>query len=109
MVAFEEKKRLSRNELNHRALLRESLWEETQEAGLTPEVYRVAKASLLGMQHHLGLARGVVRDLTAAAKQGTPFLPPSADRPILEMPSQLKNERGADRQAKPSGTRKPKR
>lgn len=109
VVAFEEKKRLSRNELDRRALLRESLWEETQEAGLTPEVYRVAKASLLGMQHHLGLARSVVRDLTAAAKQGTPFLPPSAGRPIQGVPSHQQAEGRSAQKAKPSEIRKPKR
>lgn len=86
VVALEEQRRLSRHELDRRVLVRESLWEESQTASLTPEAYRLAKASLLGLQQHLGVARAVIRDLTVAAKQGAPFDPTSLDRYGLSGP-----------------------
>lgn len=108
VVAFEEKQRLSHNELDRRALLRESLWAETQEAGLTPDVYRVAKASLLGIQHHLDLARAVIRDLTMAAKGGRAFIPPDINCLKLDSSYHQQPERKVKLGNEPSAKKKPK-
>lgn len=109
VVAREVKHRLPIHELEHRTVARETLWEESFDAGLSKVQYRQAKATFLGVQEQLDLARAIVHELTLSAKRGEPFQPSLLGGQNSPRRPTLQEDFGGTSPANHLATRKPGR